>query len=239
MTATTKLYEEDSYLRECSAEITDSQPGKIRLNQTILYAESGGQLPDHGAITLPNGDTFNVVDSQKAPGNPSAIWHTLENDQQIIPPQTPVTVTLDWERRYQLMRMHTAMHLLCACVTGSVTGGAVNIGRGRIDFNVPPDSINKEKLHAQLNALITQNIAATPRWVSESELDNNPSLVRTMSVSPPRGAGRIRLLDIADTDLQPCGGTHVKHTGEIGALVVGKIENKGRQNRRVNIRFAE
>ncbi|MGR4000755.1 MAG: alanyl-tRNA editing protein [Alphaproteobacteria bacterium] len=235
---TLRLYEDDSYLRSCNAIVIDSAPGRVRLNQTILYAEGGGQPGDHGTITTSNGNTISVTNSKKAEGNPSAIWHSLANESLVVNAGENVKVEVEWQRRHRLMRMHTAMHLLCACVNGAVTGGQVGDQRGRIDFNIPPDAINKESLHQHINELIEKNIKVSPRWVNDSELDANPELVRTMSVSPPRGSGRIRLLEIKGVDLQPCGGTHVLHTGEIKPLIIGKIENKGRHNRRINIRFA-
>jgi misacylated tRNA(Ala) deacylase len=150
-----------------------------------------------------------------------------------------VTAEIDWERRHRLMRMHTCLHLLCSIVPGSVTGGQVGDGRGRLDFDVPGSSLDKAALAAGLNALIAAGHSVGRRWISDDELAAEPSLVRTMSVKPPIGTGRVRLIEIAGVDLQPCGGTHVRNTAEIGPVAVTKIENKGRQNRRVIVAFAE
>jgi len=143
-----------------------------------------------------------------------------------------------WGRRYRLMRMHTCLHLLCGSVTGAVTGGQVSDGRGRLDFDVPGSSLDKEAIGRRLNALIGEAHPVAARWISDAELAARPELVRTMSVKPPLGAGQVRLMDIAGVDLQPCGGTHIRNTAEIGPVAIVKIENKGRQNRRIILAFA-
>ena len=149
-----------------------------------------------------------------------------------------MTAELDWERRHRLMRMHTCLHLLCAVVPGAVTGGSVGDGRGRLDFDVPgAKASTREAIAAGLNKLIAEGHSVVPRWIDDAELAARPELVRTMSVKPPTGAGRVRLLEIEGVDLQPCGGTHVRNTAEIGPVEIGKIENKGRQNRRINLAF--
>ncbi len=154
-------------------------------------------------------------------------------------PGTELTAEIDWERRYRLMRMHSCLHLLCAVVPGAVTGGQVSDGRGRLDFDVPGASLDKEAIAAELNELIAAGHEVTPRWITDAELETRPELVRTMSVKPPVGAGRVRLMEVAGIDLQPCGGTHIRNTAEIGPIKINKIENKGRQNRRINLQFAE
>ena len=159
------------------------------------------------------------------------------------PAGAELTAELDWERRYRLMRMHSCLHLLCAVVPGAVTGGQVSDGRGRLDFDVPGSSLDKEAIAAQLNALIAAGHELVPRWITDEELEAHPELVRTMSVKPPAGAGQVRLMEVAGPDaaidLQPCGGTHIRNTAEIGPIKISKIENKGRQNRRINLVFAE
>jgi misacylated tRNA(Ala) deacylase len=150
-----------------------------------------------------------------------------------------VTAKIDWERRYKHMRRHSALHLLCAVVTGDVTGGQIGADKSRLDFNVPGEALDKDHINRELARLIGEDKPVAPRWIDDAELASRPELVRTMSVKPPSGQGRVRLLDIEGVDLQPCGGTHVARTSEIGAIEVAKIENKGRQNRRVNLRFAE
>jgi misacylated tRNA(Ala) deacylase len=159
----------------------------------------------------------------------------------VTPPAagTKAIAEIDWERRHRLMRMHTCLHLLCAVVPGEVTGGQVGDGKGRLDFNLPEGGLDKEAIAAALNRLIEEDHPVRPVWITDAELAAKPELVRTMSVKPPTGAGRVRLLEIEGVDLQPCGGTHVRRTGEIGPIQVGKIESKGRQNRRINIAFAE
>jgi misacylated tRNA(Ala) deacylase len=154
-------------------------------------------------------------------------------------PGTELVAAIDWERRHRLMRMHTCLHLLCAVVPGAVTGGQIADGRGRLDFDVPGSSLDKEAIASRLNALIAAGHPVGPRWITDAELAAQPELVRTMSVQPPRGTGRVRLMQIAGVDLQPCGGTHIRNTAEIGPVIVAKIENKGRQNRRVILAFAE
>ena len=185
----------------------------------------------------PPGETIAIVDAVKGAG-PDEVIHIPAPGSPLPPPDTELTAELDWERRYRLMRMHTCLHLLCAVVPGAVTGGQISDGKARLDFDVPGASLDKEAIAAQLNALIAAAHAVTPRWITDAELAEHPELVRTMTVKPPSGQGRVRLLDIGGIDLQPCGGTHVRRTGEIGAVAVAKIENKGKQNRRVNIVFA-
>ena len=158
--------------------------------------------------------------------------------RQCRAPGTELIAEIDWERRHRLMRMHTCLHLLCAVVPGAVTGGQVADGRGRLDFDVPGSSLDKDAIAARLNELVAAGHPVAPRWISDDELAAEPDLVRTMSVKPPTGSGRVRLIEIAGVDLQPCGGTHVGNTAEIGPVAVTKIENKGRQNRRIIIAFA-
>jgi len=148
---------------------------------------------------------------------------------------TAVTAEIDWERRHRLMRMHSCLHLLCAVITGDVTGGQVSDGKGRLDFNIPEAKLDKDHIESELNRLIAEDHPVRPRWITDEELTSHPELVRTMSVKPPMGLGRVRLLEIEGVDLQPCGGTHITHTGEIGPVEVVKIESKGKQNRRVNL----
>jgi len=160
-------------------------------------------------------------------------------DQPVLGPGDRVTAEIDWERRYRHMRMHSALHLLCAVVEGGVTGGSIGADKSRLDFDLPDTQLDKEKITAELNRLVAEDHPMGARWITDDELRANPELVRTMSVKPPAGSGRVRLMEIPGVDLQPCGGTHVGRTGEIGKLWVGKIENKGRHNRRVNIHLAE
>jgi len=236
------VFRDDAYARSCSARVTAADERGIRLDRTVFYPNGGGQPGDTGMLRLPSGEMIAIVDTIKGAG-PGEVIHVPAPGSPLPAVGTEVTAEIDWNRRYRLMRMHTCLHLLCAVVPGAVTGGQVSDGRGRLDFDVPGSSLDKEALAAQLNALIAAGHDVTPRWIADEELQARPELVRTMSVKPPVGAGRVRLMEIAGPDapidLQPCGGTHIRNTAEIGPVVIGKIENKGRQNRRINIAFAE
>jgi misacylated tRNA(Ala) deacylase len=234
----TLLFREDGYLRDCEAVVTAAGPEGIELDRTVFYAESGGQPGDQGHLTLPDGTKLAIVDTRKG-ATPDAIRHVPAPGQPLPAVGTAVKAEIDWARRHRLMRMHTALHLLSSLVQGDVTGGAVGDGKGRLDFNLPDGAPDKELLTAGLNRLVSEGHAVEPRWITDDELAAQPELVRTMSVKPPTGHGRVRLLDIAGVDLQPCGGTHVRNTGEIGPLTVTKIENKGKMNRRINLAFVE
>ncbi len=233
---TEELFRQDAYLRDCEATVVSVDDGGVVLDRSVFYPTGGGQPGDSGTLRTASGAELRVTDTRKGE---DGILHIIEGDAAALSPGDTVTATLDWERRHRHMRMHTCMHLLCAVVEGDVTGGGLGDGKGRIDFDLPNTALDKEHIAAEINRLIAEDHTVTPRWVDETELDAHPELVRTMSVQPPRGTGRIRLLEIGDVDLQPCGGTHVAQTGEIGTIVVRKIENKGKQNRRVNITFDE
>jgi misacylated tRNA(Ala) deacylase len=231
------IFRDDAYRRSCEATVLAAEPGGIRLDRTVFYPMGGGQPGDIGVLRWTGGQA-QIVDAHKGEGHDEVV-HVPAEGAELPEPGAQVEAEIDWERRHRLMRMHTCMHLLCALVTGDVTGGAVGDGKGRLDFNLPDTSLDKERITADLNRLIEEDHEVRPRWITDEELEANAQLVRTMSVKPPMGAGKVRLLEIADVDLQPCGGTHVRRTGEIGPVRIGKIENKGRQNRRVNILFAE
>jgi misacylated tRNA(Ala) deacylase len=233
-----EIFREDAYQKSCDATVIGVDSSGIRLDRTVFYAAGGGQPGDIGALRGADGQVVPIVDTVKGLG-PDEILHIPEDGIASFETGTKVTAEIDWDRRHRLMRMHTCLHLLCAVVTGDVTGGQVGDGKGRLDFNLPDTSLDKDTITAELNRLIEEDHPVTARWISEDELAANPELVRTMSVKPPMGRGRVRVLDIEAVDLQPCGGTHVGRTGEIGKVRVRKIENKGRQNRRVNIIFDE
>ena len=239
---TALVFRDDAYARSCAARVVAADEKGIRLDRTVFYPTGGGQPGDTGHLRLASGETIAIVDTIKGEG-PDEVIHVPAPGAPLPSPGTDITAEIDWERRYRLMRMHTCLHLLCAAVPGAVTGGQVSDGRGRLDFDVPGSSLDKEVIAAQLNGLIAAGYEVTPRWITDDELEARPELVRTMSVKPPMGAGRVRLMEIAGldrpVDLQPCGGTHIRNTAEIGPVVIGKIENKGRQNRRINIAFAE
>lgn len=236
------IFRDDAYLRSCTARVVGADERGIHLDRTVFYPTGGGQPGDTGHLRLASGETIAIVDAVKGDGADEVI-HIPAPGTPLPQPGTEVTAEIDWERRHRLMRMHTCLHLLCAVVPGAVTGGQVSDGRGRLDFDVPGASLDKEAIAARLNELIVAGHAVTPRWITDAELQARPELVRTMSVKPPMGVGRVRLMEIAGLDvpidLQPCGGTHIRNTAEIGPVVIGKIENKGRQNRRINIAFAE
>lgn len=224
----------DPYQREVETVVTDSSGGWVELRATVFYPTGGGQPGDTGEIRA--GDrVLRVVETVKGEG-PGGIRH-LVADGAALAPGTPVAAVLDWERRHRLMRMHTCLHLLCRAVDGVVTGGQIGDGKGRLDFDIPESTLDKEALTARLNAWIDADHAVGERWIEAAELDARPDLVKTMSVQPPRTGGRIRLVEIAGLDLQACGGTHVRSTAEIGPVRVAKIEKKGRQNRRVQVVF--
>jgi misacylated tRNA(Ala) deacylase len=232
----TLAFRDDAYLRSCSATVTAVDERGIRLDTTVFYPMGGGQPGDIGVLRRASGD-ITIVDAIKG-ATPDEVIHVPAPGSALPAPGETVTAEIDWARRHRLMRMHTCLHLLCAVVPGAVTGGQISDGKGRLDFDVPGATLDKDEINGKLNALIAADHEVMPRWISDEELASRPELVRTMSVKPPTGHGRVRLLDIAGVDLQPCGGTHVRRTGEIGPVVIGKIENKGKQNRRININFA-
>ncbi|MGH7047167.1 MAG: alanyl-tRNA editing protein [Stellaceae bacterium] len=232
------LFREDGYLRSCEARIVAADERGIRLDRTVFYPTSGGQPGDSGNLRLGSGAVIAIIDSTKGAA-PDEVIHVPAPGAELPEPGTKLTAEIDWARRHRLMRMHTCLHLLCNVVPGAVTGGQVGDGRGRLDFDVPGASLDKAAIEAGLNALIAAAHPVEPRWISDNELAAKPELVRTMSVKPPSGTGRVRVIDIAGVDLQPCGGTHIRNTAEIGPVVVTRIENKGRQNRRIMIAFAE
>jgi misacylated tRNA(Ala) deacylase len=232
------LFRDDGYIRCCVARVTDVDPRGVRLDRTVFYPTGGGQPGDTGVLHLPSGQSISIVDTIKG-ALPDEVIHISAPGSPVPDPGTEVVAEIDWGRRYRLMRMHTCLHLLCSIVPGAVTGGQVSDGKGRLDFDVPGSSLDKEAIAGRLNALVLQSQAVGPRWITDGELAAQPDLVRTMSVSPPSGAGRVRLIEISGIDLQPCGGTHIRNTAEIGPVSVTKIENKGKQNRRVILVFAD
>jgi misacylated tRNA(Ala) deacylase len=231
------LFRDDAYLRSCNARVIAADGRGIRLDRTVFYPMGGGQPGDTGVLHLAGGPAVAIVDTLKG-GSPDEVIHVPTAGSARPEPGTELVAEIDWERRHRLMRMHTCLHLLCSIVPGAVTGGQVSDGRGRLDFDVPGSSIDKEAIVTRLNALIAEAHPVGPVWITDEELSSRPELVRTMSVKPPSGMGRVRLMEISEVDLQPCGGTHVRNTAEIGEVAVTKIENKGKQNRRVILAFA-
>ena len=232
---TEEIFRQDSYAKSCEAQVVGVDENGIRLDRTVFYPTGGGQPGDRGFIEPQDGtDAIRIVDARKG-GAPGEILHIPEQPAPATLLGQSVRVTIDWERRYRLMRTHTLLHLLCSVISAGVTGGSVREGTGRLDFDLPESTLDKEQLSAALNRLVEEDHPVRPRWISESELESQPDLVRTMSVKPPIGQGQVRLLEIEGVDLQPCGGTHVASTGEIGRVQITKIEKKGKHNRRVNV----
>ena len=228
------VFRDDAYAKSCEAVVTSADERGLRLDRTVFYPLGGGQLGDTGQLRLADGSTVAIADTVKGAA-PDEVVHVLAPGMSAPAVGTAVTAEIDWARHHRLMRMHSCLHLLCAVITGDVTGGQVSDGKGRLDFNLPEARLDKDHIEAELNRLIAEDHPVRPRWITDEELTSHPELVRTMSVKPPMGLGRVRLLEIEGVDLQPCGGTHVTHTGEIGAVEVVKIESKGKQNRRVNL----
>jgi misacylated tRNA(Ala) deacylase len=236
---TEKLFLDDPALATATATVIASSPDGIVLDRTVFYAKGGGQPGDSGTLAWNGGETP-ITEAIK--GEADSILHLPAADAPLPSPGTTVEAKIDWSRRHAHMRMHTALHLLCSLIGGAkVTGGSVGADKSRLDFDLP-NPPPKEAIEAGLNALIAADHPVRIEWVDEAVLDTNPDLVRTMSVQPPRGTGRLRLMRIGGgetpVDLQPCGGTHVARTGDIGPVRVLKIENKGKQNRRITIMLA-
>lgn len=234
------LFRDDAYLQSCEARVIgltekDGVAGVV-LDRTVFYATGGGQPGDAGVLVA-GGRELPVVTAVYGADKQDVV-HVLAPGTE--PPAVGDTVTarLDWAQRHKRMRMHTGLHLLSVVLPFPVTGGSVGAEEGRLDFDIPESGLDKDELTERLNALIDRQAAVTERWISDAELEANPGLVKTMSVKPPMGTGRVRLVEIAGLDLQPCGGTHVRATSEIGRLAVSAIEKKGKQNRRVRVVFA-
>lgn len=239
MHQTTKLYEIDAYRIKCDAIVVHiNQQNGIILDQTVFYPQGGGQPGDQGLIRA-NGSEIKVTTTVNDRETGELVH--VPNSTELIPKVgDKVEAEIDWSIRYLHMRMHTALHLLCSVVPCGVTGGQIGSSKSRLDFDVGEHTLDKHQITDSLNQLVQQRIQVTSDWVNDEILDQSPELVRTMSVKPPRGVGKVRLLKVGqNVDLQPCGGTHVKSTDEIGELRVSKIENKGKRNRRVNIVFAD
>lgn len=234
--ATDCLFRDDAYLKECEAIVAGvTSNGGVVLDRTVFYAMSGGQPADRGTLTLPDGQTVPIDNVVYADPGKTEIAHMPAGGPALFAPGTVVRATIDWDPRYARMRMHTALHLLSAVLPYPVTGGSIGEKESRLDFDIPEAGLDKGKIDEALAAMIAANAEVTSRWITDEELEANPGLVKTMAVKPPMGTGRVRLIEIKGYDLQPCGGTHVARTGEIGAVQVTQIEKKGKQNRRVRL----
>jgi misacylated tRNA(Ala) deacylase len=230
------LFRDDPYLKSTEATVLAVNDRRgIVLDRTVFYATGGGQPGDIGRLARGGGD---IAIAATVYGDTKAdIVHVPGEAEALPEPGETVTAVLDWERRYAHMRIHTALHLLSVVLPFPVTGGQIGADEGRLDFSIEGEVPAKEEIEARLNELVMANYPVTSEWITDAELEANPGMVKTMKVKPPMGSGRVRLVRIGDIDLQPCGGTHVAATGEIGRIAIGKMESKGKQNRRVRIRF--
>ncbi len=231
---TEKVFYQDSYLKTLDSEVVEVLDDGVVLAATIFYPLGGGQPGDTGTLTI-GGRDYRVVDTRYADDRRRIVHFLEDGDVGGIEPGDAVVMAIDWQRRHRLMRMHTSMHLVCALIDAPATGGAVGETDSRLDFDLQGQVVDKEQLTADLNALVDKALPVTVGSITDAELDANPELVRTMSVQPPRGQGRVRTITIENADYQPCGGTHVRNTSEIGELLVRSIKNKGRQNKRINL----
>lgn len=233
------LFRDDAYLKECSAKVVGfTGEGGLVLDRTVFYATSGGQPGDTGTLTTAGGTAIPIAAAVYTDAAKSEIVHVPAPDTPALGVGDVVTAAIAWEQRYARMRMHTALHLLSAALPYAVTGGSVGDSESRLDFDIPEAGLDKEAITAKVNEMIATDAAVTSRWITDAELAANPGLVKTMSVKPPMGTGRVRLIEIAGLDLQPCGGTHVRSLSEIGSVRVTQIEKKGKQNRRVRLALA-
>jgi misacylated tRNA(Ala) deacylase len=236
---TDDLFRADAYLVSTGATVLALAGDGVILDRTVFYAQGGGQPGDRGVMRLASGTQTAILNTVYAPDR-LGIIHQLSPDAPRPAINEAVTVTLDWPIRQARMRVHTALHLLSVALPYPVTGGQIGDGgEGRLDFDIPDAGMDKAEIAARVNAMIATNAVVTDRWITDAELDANPGLVKTMKVQPPRGSGRVRLVEIAGIDVQPCGGTHVRTLSEIGRVEVTEIEKKGKQNRRIRIRLSE
>ena len=235
---TEEIFRDDAYAQSCTANVLEADERGVILDRTVFYSEGGGQPGDTGTITTADGSSVQVVGTYKDRDG-RGILHVLAEGENPLTAGTEVTAEIDWDRRYKHMRMHSCLHLLCSLVDGGVTGGSISVEKSRLDFDLKDVTLDKEDLTAGLNRLVEENHCLSASWINDEEMEAQQDLVRTMSVKPPTGTGKVRLMHVEGIDLQPCGGTHVKASGEIGQVRVSKIENKGKHNRRVNIVLVE
>jgi misacylated tRNA(Ala) deacylase len=237
--ATDCLFREDAYLKGCSATVVGFLDDGILLDRTVFYATGGGQPGDHGVLTTTAGDPILIETAVYSNPNKNVIVQfPAASAAGRLKVGAPLHATIDWERRYARMRMHTTLHLLSAVLRYPVTGGSAGENEGRLDFDIPEAGLDKDEITDKLAKMIAADAKVRARWITDEELLAQPSLVKTMAVKPPLGTGRVRLIVIVGYYLQPCGGTHARRTGEIGAVRVTQIEKKGKQNRRARLAFA-
>jgi len=235
--ATELLFRDDAYLKSTTAQVTAAGDGWIELDRTIFYPLGGGQPGDTGFVIRENGERIAIVDTRKGE-SPGTVRSFLAPGSASPQPGENLTLELDWARRHALMRLHTALHVMSCVVTAPVTGGNISPDKARLDFYIDIQLLDASHIEKETNALIARAVATETVWITDEELDARPELVKTMSVQPPRGVGRVRLLKIPGIDLQPCGGTHVANIGEIGGIRVLRIRNEGKRNKRVEIALA-
>ena len=228
------LCREDAYLRTATARVVAVGERGIELDRTLFYPQGGGQAGDSGKLLRAPGEALTIIDTRKGE-TPDRVLHVPTPGSPVLQPGETVTLEIDWPRRYRLMRLHTALHLLSCVITAPVTGGNIAPDKARLDFDIDLSQLNAERIERETNALIAAGAATETVWITDAELDAQPELVKTMSVQPPRGAGRVRLLRIPGIDLQPCGGTHVAGIAEIEGIRVLKIRSEGKRNKRVEI----
>jgi misacylated tRNA(Ala) deacylase len=232
--ATELLFRDDAYLKSATARVVAAGDGKIELDRTIFYPLGGGQPGDAGFLIRASGERVAIVDTRKGE-SPGAVAHIVGAGATLPEIGEELTLEVDWARRYALMRLHTALHVMSCVVVAPVTGGNIAPDKARLDFDIDMTLLDAGKIEHGTNELIARSVATESVWITDEELDARPELVKTMSVQPPRGAGRIRLLRIPGIDLQPCGGTHVANIAEIGGIRVLRIRNEGKRNKRVEI----
>jgi misacylated tRNA(Ala) deacylase len=228
------LFREDAYLRTTSARVLEAGAHGITLDRTVFYPQGGGQAGDTGTVQRANGERVRITDTRKG-ASADEVLHLVATGSPALEAGELVTLEIDWERRYRLMRLHTALHLLSCVIVAPVTGGNIVPEKARLDFDIELSRLDAARIETGTNALIASGVVTETRWITDAELDAQPELVKTMSVQPPRGAGRVRLLSIPGIDLQPCGGTHVANIAEIGGIRVLKIRSEGKHNKRVEI----
>jgi len=231
------LFRDDAYLKQCDARILAIDERGIRLDRTVFYPAGGGQPGDTGVLQRPGREPVRIVDTRKGEQADDVI-HVPEPGQALPAVGDACVAELDWARRHALMRIHSSLHVLSCVVVAPVTGGNIAPDKGRLDFDIDMSLLDATRIETALNALIERAVDTETVWITDEELDSRPDLVKTMTVQPPRGQGRVRLLRIPGIDLQPCGGTHVRNIGEIGPMKVLRIRSEGRRNRRVEIGFA-
>jgi misacylated tRNA(Ala) deacylase len=236
--STELLFREDAYLKSATARVLSVTERGIELDRTVFYPLGGGQSGDSGVFVRDNGERLTITDTRKGEAA-ERVLHVAAPGSTALEPGEAVTLEIDWPRRYRLMRLHTALHLLSCVVVAPVTGGNIVPDKARLDFDIDLSELNAARIEQATNALIASAVGTETLWISDAELEAQPDLVKTMSVQPPRGAGRVRLLRIPGIDLQPCGGTHVANIAEIGAIKVLKIRSEGKHNKRVEITLSD